>query len=93
MNVRVSTTKKNIYSQQFYSSMMLPSIDDLEQFAMIFVPKNMNLCCGLGIKKRLNCAPQEPESRTSIDDKHPVQSLQDKPVINNLRAYKKTYLF
>lgn len=72
--------------------MILPSINDFKQFAMIFVPKNMDLCCGFGIKKRFNCAPQEPEPRTRIDDKHPVQSLQDKPVSNNLSAYKKTYL-
>ena len=46
----------------------------------------MNLCSSLGIKKRLNCAPQEPEPGTSIDDEHPVQRLQENPELNNFKA-------
>jgi len=33
---------------------------------------------GLGIKEGLNSVPQNPKSRTSIDDEHTVQGLYEK---------------
>lgn len=37
----------------------------------------IDLCGCLWIEERFDRVPQEPESRTSIDDEHTVQSLQE----------------
>lgn len=38
----------------------------------------MDFWSGLGVKETLDSVPQQPESRTSIDDEHTVQGLCEK---------------
>lgn len=50
-------------------------INDLKQLALILVAKNMDFGCGFWVKEWFHSVPQKPESRSSVDDEHSVQSL------------------